>query len=243
MADERDDGVTPPPEFPQPAADTPVVVSFPDGNRLGLRNAPPLATSKALVGPRPAWMALCGIKADQHPTPRELRAAREQRKRLCYQLTLKHVPTREVARQLGISNKTVWYDAEAYRLSMNRMMGVPLARQRDFQVAEHSENLRGLWAEAENTSNGAQARIMARTEIRQTLAEVAKLTGTYMPLKVASTTPDGTRWAPLAAEQLAAMFTSDQLDVLELAQRAKLRLGTGTIDAEVVDDEDEASRK
>ncbi len=76
------------------------------------------------------------------------------------------------------------------------------------------------------------ARVLARKELTRSLAEVGKLTGAYMPVKVASTTPDGQHWAPLAVTLLN-QFTIEELKVLEKAAKLRL-LAPPTVEGELV---------
>ena len=65
--------------------------------------------------------------------------------------------------------------------------------------------------------------------------EQARLNGEHMPVKVASTTPDGETWAPLAVDQLVAKFSVEELKVLERAQKVRLGLPSDDVlEAEVV---------
>lgn len=224
-------------EQPQPPQPQPVVVEFPTGERRhneAPRNVDPPQTLPAK--PRPAWMDIAGLPRTKL-APNELRAARATRQRLCWQLWLKNVPTREIGRRLGISNKTAWYDIEAYRLSMNQTLAAPLARSRDMLVCQHAENQRGLWEIADNPQTSATNKILARAELTKSLSEVARLKGANMPIKVATTTPDGEAWAPAVVTKIEALLSIEELEAWAKVQRIKLGLleaANDAVDGEIV---------
>jgi hypothetical protein len=60
-----------------------------------------------------------------------------------------------------------------------------------------------------------------------------RMYGIDAPLKVASTTPDGTKWAPLAVDVLVKSLSLDELKTLEKAARLKL-LPSAPIDVDAV---------
>lgn len=65
---------------------------------------------------------------------------------------------------------------------------------------------------------------------------LAKLDGTYAPTKIATTTPDGSRWAPI--EMRLAAMTTEELQILKKANDAYLETGGEPIEAEIVDEDE-----
>lgn len=158
--------------------------------------------------------------------------ARDDRRMKAYQLSLQNVPHREIARHLGISHTTVRRHIEAYRQAINGPRQETVARRRDQLVHQAAAAQRILWTIAGDQEVAPPARVMAVAEITRSLAEVAKLTGAHMPIKVAATTPNGENWAPLAVSVLN-QFNLDELKVLEKAAKLKL-LAEPVIEGHVV---------
>ncbi len=208
-------GVTTPEETPQPVEDKGILVQFP--RKKNRATTPASAQTPPAEGPQPQpaqmlvknWRA--GLTATS--TSHEKQTARDVRRREAYRLWLKNWPLREIGRALSVSHKTAWYDIEVVRLELKKKTEQPLERRRDHLVNQHAENQKELWAIADDPKQSAQARIMARSELTRSLAEVAKLDGSYSPMKVASTTPDGNQWAPLEFT-LDASLTLEQLKAL-----------------------------
>lgn len=161
-----------------------------------------------------------------------LQEERHERRRQAYVLWLQNVPQREIAKHLGVSHTTVQRHIEAYRAAINGPRQETVSRRRDQLVHQHAAAQRTLWTIAADPEVPPQARVMACSELTRSLAEVGKLTGAHMPIKVAATTPDGEHWAPLAATVLK-QFNLEELKVLEKAAKLKL-LAEPVIDGQVV---------
>ena len=174
-------------------------------------------------------------------------AKREQRRVDAYQHWLKNVPVREIAKKLGCSPATAWRAVDAYREAMRKANMQSTERKRDKhteqleRVARKSaDNEERLEMIASSSDASTQAKVLAAEAINRahevqtrTIVEVSKLTGTQMPTKIASTTPDGLSWAPL--QFTLSQIPTEKLLVLRELHEMRVLNGAAPIDAQVVD--------
>jgi hypothetical protein len=164
----------------------------------------------------PEDLRLPETKLAEKLTTHQLRERRRERRRLAYQLWLQDLPYVEIGRQLGIASST----ADLYVRSYTALIDKPRERSVQASRAKHVAQLalgkRTMMSLVMDTRTYAKDRIAAFTAYVQATAEQARLNGEHMPIKVASTTPDGEQWAPLAMQVLRGM--SDE----ELAIARKL---------------------
>lgn len=165
-------------------------------------------------------------------TQNELRAMREDRREKAYDLWLKQIPTREIGRRLGCSHNTIMRAIEAYRLVVEKHGAQNVAQTRHWLVQQHQRVQRDAW---EKTAQTGPVGVMALAEITKSLAEVAKLTGAHSPVKVASTNPDGTSWAPISVAL--SQIPTDDLKVLRKYHERKVLNGAEAVDAQIIDAE------
>lgn len=216
MADEplEPTDVTPPPEPPDPAdpgqttaPPGPVVIGFQDRKRKEAKGMPVVPESLATAEP----------KLPERLTVRQLQVRRKDRRRLAYELWLQDLTFVDVGRQLGVSGKTAYYYVQAYGTMLNKPRELGVATQRSKFVSQLSRVKRVAWTIAGDPRVANKDRIAALAEIRESTAEQARLIGAHMPTKIASTTPDGQQWAPLAVELLQGLSDEELLVARKLA--------------------------
>lgn len=148
------------------------------------------------------------------------------RRESVYKLRVAGAHFSAIAQQLGISTFTAFNDwkhtmesAAAYRIKK-------VSEYRELIFTRHERLLMAVWPGAMTGDPDSLEQAVA------ILKEQAKLTGAYMPVKVASTTPDGSKWAPisLAIEKL----STEELLLLKRINEIKL---LPAVDADVIDGE------
>jgi hypothetical protein len=129
----------------------------------------------------------------------------------------------ELSKAVGKAPSTVqvWYEKR------RRQLADETSEQRRHLANARLENvIRHLMPKVQTGSYAAAETVIKAIESQR------KLWGDDAPIKVASTTPDGTKWAPLAVQMLVDHLTVDELKALEKAQ--KLKLLPSVQDGEVV---------
>jgi hypothetical protein len=167
------------------------------------------------------------------PSTLELRMKREERRRRAFEMALDHVPYREIARRLGCNVATAFRAAEAYRLAQVELEVDTVERKRDLAVRGLRRNEQRAIKVYDSSTASHQAKMMAVESITKCIVEASKLEGTVAPIKVASTTPDGSSWAPLAVALQG--IPTEKLLVLKEFQEMKILGGAQPMDAQVID--------
>jgi hypothetical protein len=154
-------------------------------------------------------------------------------------------PRKKQTRQ---QRKDAIYDGHVHGASLRqlaRMYGISLSQaKRDFDevnakvtLDDHETAKRLLWERLEMLTAALMPKALAGNvaavhEVVVVIERQARLIGADMPVKVASTTPDGNRWAPLA-------LTLEGLSVetlKALRDASDVRILTGATEAEIVNE-------
>ena len=174
-------------------------------------------------------------------TKNQLKERRKERRRLAHQLWLQDLPYVEIGRQLGVASSTAEIYVKSYTRLIDRPREQSVQASRAKHVSQLAQGKRIMMGIALNPQVFAKDRVAAFGAFIQATAEQARLNGEHAPVKVASTTPDGERWAPLQAH-LTKLSTEDVQALLRLADVRLLPEASldahydaeGIMDAEVV---------
>lgn len=150
---------------------------------------------------------------------------RKERRGKAYELWLSGAGYDQIGVALGISGKTAWYDVSAAKTERAKALHGAIDELRSKQYLQCERLIRALWPKAVAGDKSAHERIEAY------MRRQASLYGLDAPLKVASTTPDGEHWAPIAVNILQSL--SDE-EVVMGRRLATLRLLPAAQDGELV---------
>ena len=137
----------------------------------------------------------------------------------------------EIAEALHVSRATAdnWIDAEGEAAAKEERKWQRVERARALSIARLEKNLIALNGIIGNPISKPIMVIEATKAAVKVEDHIAKLRGSYAPMKVASTNPTGDQWAPFRLKLK--LMTNEQVETLHAIKRLMLD------DAEVLDGE------